>query len=129
LSSAPVFASNTETDESRLFVAISLVPSCVTPMLYTPLAAGRRRRRVHALASTSTISFDLWHATQMTERSGAGTAHVGEHVASAWWCPPPPCCPGGPGMPWAFGPSMKWRATASLRASISISMSSIMHAE
>src|SRR6516164_7364912 len=55
--------SKIETDASRLFVAISSLPSPVTPRLYTPFAAGILRATAQLPRSTSTISFDLLQAT------------------------------------------------------------------
>src|SRR5216117_2511259 len=95
-SSFPLDASNTETDASRLFVAMSRVPSCVTPRLYTPGPAGKRFTILHALVSISTISLDLLHATHTRVLSRDGCAHVGEQDTSpglggSMPCPPMSC--------------------------------------
>src|SRR6187431_1466815 len=114
-SSLPLLASNTDTDASRLFVAIRRFPSLVVARLYTPGPAGSRRTSDHDFVSISTISLDLLHATQTRVPSRDGCAQVGEHDTSpglggSMPCPPMSCpaCSaaprtgGAPVMPFSF---------------------------
>src|SRR6187200_2249324 len=93
-SSLPDAMSMTETDFPRLFVPTSSFPSRVTARLYTPSPAGMRRFIVHDVASTSTMSFALLHATNTLFPSADGCAHVGEQDTSPGFggsIPWPPC--------------------------------------
>ena len=101
-----------------------------------------RRVNAHLADSTSRISFEALHATNIDRPSYDGCAHVGEQVSAGTFGASSPCAAtswpnaacdrggGGPAAPFSAPfVTKKWRDTLSVLVSISTSTSSIMQTE